>query len=140
MENRGRVSSEEEQAFLPKAGITNNDTERQEINGDHKMGAVSPPRRGWISWLRLLLELGMALTIAYMIIFKPFVVTRDERLLRTPVPQCEFHLPGNGMSKANLSHQFHASFTPLNQMTAMPRQTCGSMSHLLFKNFTTGSS
>jgi hypothetical protein len=40
-----------------------------------------------MKWLRLLLEIGMAATIVFLLVFKPLVVGR-ETLRRTPVPRC----------------------------------------------------
>jgi hypothetical protein len=89
MDSRKHEADEEEQAFLPQAGF------REDANAD---GPSEQPtrhksrRRQVTWWLRLLLDIGMAVTIVYLLVFKPFVVSR-ETIRRTPVPRCTFTLP-----------------------------------------------
>jgi hypothetical protein len=81
MDSRKREADEEEQAFLPQPGSNSTDHDASDAAIDNG------PRRGWAWYLRLLLELAMAATIGYLVVFKPFVVTR-ETIRRTPVPRC----------------------------------------------------
>ncbi|KAL2266812.1 hypothetical protein VTJ83DRAFT_6164 [Remersonia thermophila] len=85
MGSTNHVTDEEEQEFLPKPRSTDDANAETETCSRHHRDR-SHVKRGLVWWLRLLMEVGMAATIAYLIVFKPFVVTRD-RILRTPVPQ-----------------------------------------------------
>jgi hypothetical protein len=76
-------ADEEEQAFLPQSsedGTASSSPDSQRGSG------TKSRRRQVIGYLRLLLEIAMAVTIICLVVFKPFVVAR-ETIRRTPVPQ-----------------------------------------------------
>ncbi|KAL2131280.1 hypothetical protein VTI74DRAFT_5311 [Chaetomium olivicolor] len=82
MELRKREIEEEEQAFLSQPnedGVPYSSSENQELSGKIR-------RRDVAAYLRVLLEIAMAATIVYLLVFKPFVVGR-EAIRRTPVPR-----------------------------------------------------
>ncbi|KAL2155865.1 hypothetical protein VTH82DRAFT_607 [Thermothelomyces myriococcoides] len=83
MTAKAHEGGEEEQTFLPK-GSSSDDVSAE--FGPEVRGHVVKKRRGIVWWLRLLLDLAMAGTIVYLVVAKPFVVSR-ETIRRTPVPQ-----------------------------------------------------
>ncbi|KAK4221318.1 hypothetical protein QBC38DRAFT_134373 [Podospora fimiseda] len=73
MDLKKEDADEEEQAFLPQSEGSNHG---DSINGRQRIK--------W--WSRLLLDVSMALTIVYLLAFKPILIGR-ETTRRTPVPQ-----------------------------------------------------
>jgi hypothetical protein len=83
MEPRKREDEEEEEAFLPQPsedGVVPD----SRSNTPERSGTK---RKQVTGYLRILLEIFMAATIAYLVVFKPFIISR-ETIRRTPVPQC----------------------------------------------------
>jgi hypothetical protein len=85
MDPRKHEADDEEEAFLSQSG-SYKDVAVDSSSGSQRRGSTTPPKWGLVSWLRLLLEITMATTILYLLVFKPFVVGR-ETLRRTPVPK-----------------------------------------------------
>ncbi|KAK4148668.1 hypothetical protein C8A00DRAFT_38754 [Chaetomidium leptoderma] len=83
MEPKKREADEEEQAFLSRPsedGAADSSSESERRSGSN------PRARQVVRYLRVLLEMAMAATIAYLLIAKPLVVAR-ETMQRTPVPR-----------------------------------------------------
>ncbi|KAL2021439.1 hypothetical protein VTK56DRAFT_7192 [Thermocarpiscus australiensis] len=74
------ADDEEEQAFLPESKSNGN-------VGSECSSECRRQQRGLTWYLRLLLEIAMAATIVYLVVFKPFVVVGRQTIRRTPVPQ-----------------------------------------------------
>jgi hypothetical protein len=85
MDPRKHEADDEEEAFLSQSG-SYKDVAVDSSSGSQRRGSTTPPKWGLVSWLRLLLEITMATTILYLLVFKPFVVGR-ETIRRTPVPK-----------------------------------------------------
>jgi hypothetical protein len=87
MESRKPETNEEEQAFLSRPsedGAVNSSSSLSESRTSNCSGGR---KRKAKECLRLVLEIAMAATIVYLLVFKPFVVAR-ETIRRTPVPRC----------------------------------------------------
>ena len=89
MDSRKREADEEGEAFLhvPQSGSSESvaadpSTERPWHGGRNGRG------RGPTWYLRLLLEISMAVTIVYLVVAKPFIVSR-ETIRLSPVPRCK---------------------------------------------------
>lgn len=79
---KDEADREEEEAFLGRPS-----DERTANPADTSSGSEGGKGKRALGYLRILLEIAMAATIAYLVIFKPFVVSR-ETIRRTPVPKC----------------------------------------------------
>ncbi|KXX79402.1 hypothetical protein MMYC01_204047 [Madurella mycetomatis] len=77
--------TDEEQAFLPGPRYTK-DLDADSTLECQRHGGSNLQKRALAWYLRLLVEIGMAATIIYLLVFKPFVVER-ETIRRTPVPR-----------------------------------------------------
>ncbi len=81
---RHEDDQEEEEAFLGRPS-----DEAPATRVDTTSASQGGKRRRVVGYLRIVLEIAMAATIAYLLIAKPFVVSR-ETIRRTPVPRCTF--------------------------------------------------
>jgi hypothetical protein len=83
MDQMKHEADEEEQAFLPQS--SEDGTASSPLDGQRGGGSKSR-RRQVMGYVRLLLEIAMAVTILCLVVFKPFIVARGT-IRRTPVPQ-----------------------------------------------------
>jgi hypothetical protein len=87
MESRKSETNEEEQAFLSRPSEDGAVDSPSSVSENQKPNSSNGRRRKVIGYLRLVLEIAMASTIVYLLVFKPFIVTR-ETIRRTPIPPC----------------------------------------------------
>lgn len=91
MDSRKREVDEEGEAFLhaPESGSSESVAADSSIQRPWH-GGGNGRGRGPTWYLRLLLEISMAVTIVYLVVAKPFIVSR-ETIRLSPVPRCKLY-------------------------------------------------